>query len=249
MKTVKTLFVVLTVLLITALLSGCISMELKVNKDGSCEAAYIIDASQFDGFLTVDQIEESFKQSVEETNTKAGKTVAVLKSVKENKKDDTITVTVSISDINEMEEGAFFGTVKEYRRESGVGLDALMDKREKAMAAEYIPDDLHMVFLPMSGGEDFSFIEVTITVPGTIEYLTHGADLEKGNVARFKGKTALVVFKIGGGGFPVWIIPIAAIILIILLMIIMRKPSAAPVVSPPVTTNAPDTFINTTPDS
>ena len=72
-------------------------MELKVNKDGSCEAAYIIDASQFDGFLTVDQIEESFKQSVEETNTKAGKTVAVLKSVKENKKDDTITVTVSIS--------------------------------------------------------------------------------------------------------------------------------------------------------
>ena len=91
MKTVKTLFVVLTVLLITALLSGCISMELKVNKDGSCEAAYIIDASQFDGFLTVDQIEESFKQSVEETNTKAGKTVAVLKSVKENKKDDTIT--------------------------------------------------------------------------------------------------------------------------------------------------------------
>ena len=36
---------------------GMYFMELKVNKDGSCEAAYIIDASQFDGFLTVDQIE------------------------------------------------------------------------------------------------------------------------------------------------------------------------------------------------
>ncbi|HOQ75306.1 MAG TPA: hypothetical protein PK369_01890 [Thermoclostridium sp.] len=245
MKTTRNLFVILAVLLAAVILSGCISVELKVNRDGSCEINYIIDTSQFGGFISVDEIEESFKESVEETNTRAGKTVAVLKDVKENKKDKTMTVAISVSDINEMEEGAFFGTVKAYRQESGFGLDNLVDKKDKPVAAEDIPDALYLVYLPMTEGDEYGILNVTVTVPGTIEYLTEGAELEKGNVAVFEGESVLAVFKMGGGGFPVWIVPVIAIILIILLLLKMKKPSAAPVVSPPVTTNAPDTYINT----
>jgi len=247
MKKAKKLFVVLAAFLMAALLSGCITVELKVNRDGSCEVTYIIDTSSLGGLITAEQVEESLRQSVEEANTRAGKTVAVLKSVKEDKKNDTITALVTCSDLTALEEGAFFGTVKGYRKNNGPGLDNLVNKKGKAVDEKDIPDDLHMVYFPGTGGGEFSITEVIVTVPGTIEYLVDGAELEKNSVARFKEEEVLVVFRMGGGGFPVWIIPIAAIIIIILLLFKLKKPSAAPVISPPVTTNAPDSF--TTPDS
>ena len=42
-------------------------------------------------------------------------------------------------------------------------------------------------------------VEVTVTVPGNIEYVTDGAEVEKKNVAVFSGQNPLVVFKKSGG--------------------------------------------------
>ena len=100
----------------------------------------------------------------------------------------------------------------------------------------------------MSEGDEYGLIDITIIVPGRIEFLTDGGELEKNDTARFSGETPLVVFKKGGGGFPVWIIPPFAAIFI-MFIVIKRRPSAAHVVSPPVTTQSPDSIINTSADS
>ena len=100
-------------------------------------------ASQFDG-LTVDQIEESFKQSVKPTPRPEN---CCITEKREGKQEGRHYNRNSlISDINGWK-GAFFGTVKNTAGRAG-GLDALMDKG-KGNGMEYIPDD-HMVFT-MSG--------------------------------------------------------------------------------------------------
>lgn len=248
MKTTKKLFVILAVVIAAAMLTGCLAVELKVNNDGSCDVTYTIDISQLQGLMSKSDVEKSIKESVEDMNRTAGKTIAKLKNVKENKKEKTITASISIANLNEMGDGSFFGTVKQYRQQGGFGLDDMMDKKERAVNKADIPDDLYLVYSPMSEGDEYGLVDITIVVPGRIEYLTDGGELEKNDTARFSGETPLVVFKKGGGGFPVWIIPPFAAIFI-MFIVIKRRPSAAHVVSPPVTTQSPDSIINTSADS
>ncbi|MDI9514782.1 MAG: hypothetical protein GX384_08065 [Clostridiaceae bacterium] len=248
MKKAKILFVILAIVIAATMLTGCLAVKLKVNADGSCDVTYTIDISQLQGLLSKKDVEDSIKESVEDMNRTAGKTIAKLINVKENKKDKTITASISITDLNEMGDGSFFGTVKQYRQQGGFGLDDMMDKKERAVNKADIPDDLYLVYSPMSEGDEYGLVDITIVVPGRIEYLTDGGELEKSDTAHFSGETPLVVFKKGGGGFPVWIIPPVAAIFIIFL-VIKRRPSAAHVVSPPVTTHSPDSIINTSVDS
>ena len=73
---------------IAAMLTGCLAVELKVNNDGSCDVTYTIDISQLQGLMSKSDVEKSIKESVEDMNRTAGKTIAKLKNVKENKKEN-----------------------------------------------------------------------------------------------------------------------------------------------------------------
>lgn len=249
MRATKTLFAVIAVLVAVALLSGCISLEVKLNRDGSCDVTYIIDTSSFQGMQSASDVERTVLESVDEINSTAGKNVARLKGIRENKKEKRITATISISNVNELGDGTFFGTVRQYRHVSGHGLDNLMDIRERKVDRDDIPDDLYLFYMPALENDRYCILEVTVNVPGTIKYLASGAKIEKRNVARFSGEMPLVVFKKGEIGFPVWFLPTVAGILIIAFFLRKKPTTAAPVVSPPVTTNSPGALANSSPDT
>ncbi len=168
-------------------------------------------------------------------NKTAGKKVATLKSVKENKKN--ITASIQISDINKMGNGSFFGTVKEYRKDKGTGLSDLVDAKDKSVKEKDIANDLQMFYFPIGGTDEYGIVTVTVTVPGSIRYISSGGEIEKGNVAVFEGQNPLVVFK-KGGGFPFWLIIVAAIIIFV-YMLMKKKPASSPASSP---INVPPAF-------
>lgn len=236
MKKSNGIMIMLSVVLMAAMLTGCITVEMKVNGNGSCDLTYTIDTS---GLMSGNEVEKTLKETIETYNQRAGKKVATLKGVKEDKSKGVITAVISVTNLNDIGDGSFFGTVRHYRMKDGVGLDGLVDTKGRAVAGKDIPEDLYVVYTPGFEQETYGLLEVTIIVPGSIQYLTSGAEIQKSNTARFSGEIALVVFKKSGGGFPYWILILAGAIFII-YFVMKRKPTVAPVVSPPVTTRVPD---------
>jgi energy-coupling factor transporter transmembrane protein EcfT len=228
MKKYKVLFLLVALLLLMTMLTGCISITMKVNGNGSCDLTYTIDTSMTEGIFDKTYIEESIKDGIDDMNDEAGKKIAKLKSFKENKGKKTITATISISDINKAGDGAFFGKVKDYLKDDYNSLGSLMDKKEKRVDTEDVKGNLHMVYLPFGQTSEYGMAEVTVIVPGKIEYVTRGAEITKNNTVVFSGQTPLVVFK-KGGGFPVWLL---IIIVVILVAFFMSKKKKSPYVSP-----------------
>jgi hypothetical protein len=208
------------------MLSGCLSIDMKVGKNGSLDITYTIDTSQTGGMVEFKDIKKAIEESVDSINDTADSKIAKLKSVKENKSKKTITAVIEVKDINKMNDGSFFGTVKEYRKESGIGLDNLVDTKDKSVDKKKISDNLHMVYFPMIGADQYSLMEITVTVPGSIKYITDGGEITKKSTALFGNQYPLVVFK-KGGGFPFWLLIIAAVA-VFLILSGKKKPSAAP---------------------
>ena len=63
----------------TLLLTGCISIEMKVNKNGSCDLKYEI---RTEGMVTLADAKQQLKSGVDEINEAAGKNVAKLKGIR-----------------------------------------------------------------------------------------------------------------------------------------------------------------------
>ncbi len=232
MKRINKVLSFITMILVVIMLTGCLSIDMKVGKNGSLDMTYTIDTSQTQGMMSFNDIEKAIEESVDGINDTADKKIAKLKSVKENKGKKTVTAVVNISDINKMGDGAFFGTVKEYRKDKGTGLDNLVNTRDKSVDEDKISDKLQMVYFPMGGTEDYGLVEVKVTVPGNIEYLTDGAEVDKKNVAVFSGQNPLIVFK-KGGGFPFLLLLIIAAVVVAFFMI-KKKSSSAPASTAPV---------------
>ncbi|MGI6084882.1 MAG: hypothetical protein ACOYIF_05490 [Acetivibrionales bacterium] len=230
MKRIKNILSFTSILLIVVMLTGCLSVDMKVKKNGSLDMTYTIDISQTQGMMPTKDIEKAIEDSVDDINDRAGKKIAKLKNVKTSKKN--ITASVSISDINDMDDGSFFGTVKEYRKNDVYGLDNLVNTKNKQVDEDKVSDKLHMVYFPMGGTEQYGLVEITVTVPGNIQYVTDGADIDKKSTAVFSGQNPLVVFK-KGGGFPVWPLLIVVAGLVIFFMTKKKKP-AAPINTTPV---------------
>ncbi len=261
MKRAKKLKALFTLLLVTFLLTGCLSIDMNVKSNGSMDMTYTIDTSQTQGMVSFNDIEKAIQDSVDGMNEFADKKVAKLKSVKENKSKKTVTAIINVSDINKMGDESFFGTVKEYRKKKGTGLDNLVNTKDKSVDEKKVSDKLQMVYFPMGGTEQYGMVEVTVTVPGNIEYVTDGAEVEKKNVAVFSGQNPLVVFK-KSGGFPFWLLLIIAAAVVVLFMKKKKNPSAtintttaagtpqAPVQAPPqnVAPQAPNTQAPVTPE-
>lgn len=225
MKRIRKILSLVTMVLVVIMLTGCLSIDMKVNKNGSMDMTYTIDTSQTQGMVSFNDIEKAIQDSVDGMNEFADKKVTKLKSVKENKSKKTVTAIINVSDINKMGDESFFGTVKEYRKKKGTGLDNLVNTKDKSVDEKKVSDKFQMVYFPMGGTEQYGMVEVTVTVPGNIEYVTDGAEVEKKNVAVFSGQNPLVVFK-KSGGFPFWLLLIIAAAVVVLFMKKKKNPSA-----------------------
>ncbi|NLE24483.1 MAG: hypothetical protein GX625_03935 [Clostridiaceae bacterium] len=232
MKRINKVLSLITMILVVIMLTGCLSIDMKVGKNGSLDMTYTIDTSQTQGMMSFKDIEKAIEESVDGMNDTADKKIAKLKSVKENKSKKTVTAEITVSDINKMGDGSFFGTVKEYRKEDGYGLDDLVNTKGKSVDEKKVSDKLQMVYFPMGGTDEYGLVEVKVTVPGNIEYLTDGAEVDKKNVALFSGQNPIVVFK-KGGGFPFLLLLIIAAVVVAFFMM-KKKSSSAPASTAPV---------------
>lgn len=226
MKRAKKIVSLLSLLMVVVMLSGCLSIDMKVGKNGSLDITYTIDTSQTGGMVSTKDIKDAIEQSVDNINNTADSKIAKLKSVKENKGKKTITAVISVKDINDMNDGSYFGTVKKYRKDNGRGLDNLVDTKNKSVKENKVSDNLYMVYFPMTGAGQYDLMEVTVTVPGSIRYITDGGEITKKNTAVFGSEYPLVVFK-KGGGFPLWLLIIAAVA-VIFAVTRKKKPVTAP---------------------
>jgi len=242
MKKTKIYLSLFSCLFVLVILTGCITIELDVKRNGSCEATYVFDVSKMGGMVSRSDLREEIEKSLGDMNEAAGKKVARLKSVKEDKKNGTITAIITVNDINEMGDGSFFGTVKEYRKNNGKGLDNLMDTEREKVDEDKISSNLHIVYFSMNETNQYGLVETRVKVPGKIKYLTNGAELERKNTALFGEEQILVVFK-KSGGFPLWLLLIV-IGVIIYYASRKKKPAHNPVmdaaVSEPLAVTRPE---------
>ena len=146
MKRIRKILSLATMVLVVIMLTGCLSIDMKVNKNGSMDMTYTIDTSQTQGMVSFNDIEKAIQDSVDGMNEFADKKVAKLKSVKENKSKKTVTAIINVSDINKMGDESFFGTVKEYRKKKGTGLDNLVNTKDKSVDEKKVSDKLQMVY-------------------------------------------------------------------------------------------------------
>ena len=91
MKRIKKAISLITLLLLAVMLTGCLTVDMKVNKNGSVDMTYTIDTSQTQGMMSFKDIEKAIEESVDGMNATDDKKIAKLKSVKENKNKETVT--------------------------------------------------------------------------------------------------------------------------------------------------------------
>ncbi len=227
MKRIKKVISIITLLLVAVMLTGCLSVDMKVNKNGSLDMTYTIDTTQTQGMMSFKEVEKAIEESVDGMNDTADKKIAKLKSVKENKSKKTITAVINVTDINKMGDGAFFGTVKAYRKDKGTGLDNLVNTKDKDVDEKKVSDKLQMIYFPMGGTDQYGMVEVKVTVPGIIQYVADGGEVKKNTVV-FSGENPLVIYK-KGGGFPIWLLLLIIAALVVLFMKKNKKPASTPV--------------------
>lgn len=232
MKKFKRIVCILALIMMIFALTGCLSIEMNVKKNGGLEMCYIIDTEATGNLLPVEDIKEAITASVDDINDTAGKTVASLKSVKENKGKQTITAIIDIKDINDMGDDFFFGTVKEYQKEyNSRGLDKLFDKKDNRIDQEKVPKNLHMVYFPLMGATEYNLVNVTVSVPGTIEYITSSGEITGKSTATFSEQNLIVVFK-RGGSFTFLLLLVLIIIVIAFFIWKAKNSSSSPKYEP-----------------
>jgi hypothetical protein len=227
MKKILKLAAGITLLLAFALLlTGCISIEMKVNKNGSCDIKYEIKT---EGMVSLAEVKKQFESGIDETNKAAGKNVAKLKNIKE--KDGTITANISISNISYMEDGAFFGKYSEFDKEYPQKLEALVDaKSGKSVEKSKIKGTggLNAVMLSgmdTGGGELTKF---TMILPGSVKYTSSNVSVIDDKTVSLGSGYGVVLYKSGGGAGWLIIVLIIAAVVVVGFVILGKKKKAAP---------------------
>lgn len=208
-KILKTTAGITLLLTFVMLLTGCINIEMKVNKDGSCDLKYEIKT---EGMISLSEVKDQLQNGVDEMNKDADKTVAKLKSVKE--KDGTITAIISISNISYMEEDAFFGKYSDFDKKYPGELETLVDaKSGKPIDKPALKGTggLNVVMLPGvdTGGVDL--LGFTMILPGSVKYMSSNVTVIDDKTVSLGGGYGVVLYKRGGGGAG-WLIIVLIIV-------------------------------------
>lgn len=208
------------------LLTGCISIEMKVNKNGSCDLKYEI---RTEGMVSLSDVKGQLQASINEANEDAGKNVAKLKSVKE--KDGVITAEISVSNVSFIDDGAYFGKYSDFKKEYPDKLGNLREAKSGDPAGE---DDIKgagglnavLVSGMESGGGDLT--KFTMILPGTVQYVSSNVTMIDNKTVSLDSGYGLVLYKRGGGaGWLLYVLIIVVIAVVALVLLGKKKPNKA----------------------
>jgi len=197
------------------LLAGCIKIEMKVNKDGSCDLKYEI---RTEGMIGSDEVKTQLENSIKQANDEAGKNVAKLKGFKE--KDGVITANISLSDISYMGGDAFFGKLSDFEKEYPGYLDELMEAKK----GEYVSRDkikgagrLNVVRVSGVTAGSGDIIEFKVILPGTVKYISSNVTLVDSKTVNVNSGYGIILYERGGGaGWLVYVIVIAIVVVVLI---------------------------------
>ncbi|MDI9500476.1 MAG: zinc ribbon domain-containing protein [Bacillota bacterium] len=214
----------------TLLLTGCISIEMKVNKNGSCDLKYEI---RTEGMVTLADAKQQLKSGVDEINEAAGKNVAKLKGIRE--KDGKIIADISISNLSYLDGGAFFGKYSDFAKEYPYDLEELWDaKSDEPVNKDNIKGAGGLNAVRISGidtgaGDLTSF---TLILPGNVKYISSNVTMVDDKTVTLGGGYGLVLYQRGGGaGWLLYVLIILVVAVVVILIAGKAKKGRSPGVS------------------
>lgn len=205
-------------LMFTLFLTGCISIEMKVNKNGSCDLKYEI---RIEGMgIDAGEVKDQLETSIDEANKYAGKKVVKLKSFKE--KDGVITANISATNISDMDDGAFFGKLSDFKKEFPDELGNLKEaKTDKNIEKNAIKGASKLNVVRASGiasGGELS--EFKVILPGAVKYVSTNVALIDNNTVRINGGYGVIIYqRSGGAGWLAYVLAIALIVVVSMAVI------------------------------
>ncbi len=247
-KIIKTAVVICLLLAFTLILAGCIRIEMKVHKDGSCDLKYEI---RTEGMVGSGEVKKQLESSIDEANKEAGKKIAKLKSFKE--KDGVITADIRLEDISFMGDDAFFGKLSDFEKEFPGYLDNLQEaKKGERIEREEIKGAGKLNVVKVAGiTSDGQLTEFKVILPGAVKYMSTNVSLVDSNTVNVNSGYGIILYQRGGGGagWLVYVLVIAIVIVVVIAIfnnkgkskasttastapVVKTAPVAAPVAAP-----------------
>jgi|LSQX01.1.fsa_nt_gb hypothetical protein len=209
-----------TILLMLALLmTGCVSIEMKVNDNGSCELKYEIETKGLP--IEFKDVKKQIEETIEAANDEAGKKVIKLKSIKEKK--DKITADVTVENVSYIDSGAYFGKLSDFEEEFPNTLDYLWDaKNDDMIETEDIKGASKLNVVKVAGLDNEGMLtKLVLTLPGSVKYISSEVTLIDDNTVEIAGGYGVVVYQRGGGAG--WLIYVLIIVVIVAVAVIVFK--------------------------
>lgn len=227
-KGLRTIAGICLLLIFALFLTGCISIEMKINKNGSCDLKYEIET---EGMIDTKEIEKQFKDSIDEANKNAGKTVAKLKDVKE--KDGKVIANISVNHISFIDDEAFLGKYSDLEKKYPNIINELKEaKSGKSVEKGKIKGagGLNAVRLwgISTGGGDLT--KFTLILPGNVKYISSGVTFVDNKTVTLDGGYGVVLYEGGGGGGAGWLVfllIIAAVVVVVVVLAGKKKKGAS----------------------
>lgn len=181
---------ILAVLMMFAI-SGCGSLEISLQEDGSGSAAYVIPQNEL---MSKEAVLGQIKSQIEEENEQAGKDIMKLNSVDE--KDGTIKARIQFTPDfwgAELTQENYFATVQDIQRvEPSLLEDLISVKDRKSLKEEEIKNIIGNPAI-YYGDLDES-METTITVPGKVLFVSGDDTVDKNQVS-VNGSEVFIVYE------------------------------------------------------
>lgn len=204
----KRLGLLLFLLLTIFSLTGCGTLDITLNEDGSGEFQYVFSENSF---YTPSEVKQEIEDAVDEINDSEGEGFAKIKKLKE--KNGEVEAVIEIKKVfTKKDSSNLFATVQDilaYKPSILEDLEAVNGSKEEA---DFAKDDKlkDLAVVHLRGLDDT--IKTTVKVPGKVAYVSDGT-LVKGekNTVKVDGSSTTIVYKPGGSGFPT--------ILIVLLLV------------------------------
>lgn len=218
-KILRTAVVICLLLMFTLFLAGCISIEMKVNDNGSCDLKYEIETQ---GMVGSDEVKKQLESGIDGINEEAGSDVAKLKSFKE--KGGVITANISLKDISYMGDDSFFGKLSDFEKEFPGYLDNLQEaKKGESIARSDIKGAGKLNVLKVAGmTNDGELSEFKVILPGAVKYMSTNVSLVDSNTVNVNSGYGVIIYQRGGGGGG-WFVYVLIIAIIIVVAVLVFK--------------------------
>lgn len=202
--------------LMAAVLSGCVNVDMDLKDNGSCDLKYLIDNGTSMNF---NDVQNHIKKQVDEANKKAGKEIIKIESL--NDRNGKVEASFSVKDLNDLNSFSFFGSYKDFRKKYPDRVTEVKDasKGEKLKVSDIKEiKDTRVLLLSLSDlGVSGLLTELKVSMPDKVLFTSVNVKMVDEDTVRcttgdifvaVEGKTnytvivlVLVLLALVGGGF------------------------------------------------